>query len=153
MPATAEDTGFPQEGPHWVLAPYFIPQGLGGAIALGFAQLEPLHEEANRAYLHAAIAFFSAYERLNETIAKYKSIIKQIADISGAKLYQIPVYDVQEGQVPWLDRVPLVQREAYLAALREALEEKKPFWQPPPEIALREIIVFVGDHLIRLGWS
>ncbi|MEN2992862.1 MAG: hypothetical protein ABDH91_04835 [Bacteroidia bacterium] len=137
----------------WVLVPYFTPKGIGGLLALAYPQPVALDEDLKRALLHIATAYFSSYERTKTSAQEIKRWLTQMAHVSGASIQEAAIEGLGSGELPWLSEIPLVQREAYLASLNEALQQKATFWQPPAEIASREIGFFLLDELVRLRWE
>lgn len=149
---TAMELNLSEAPSDWVLVPYFTPQGVGGLLMIGFESLRLLEGEATRAYLHAAIAFFSAYERVQATLGHEQDLLAHACTLSGAQIETLPLAEATEGRVPWIDRIPLVQREAYIRSIQEAIQERKAFWSPPSEIASRELLAVFGSTLFRAIW-
>jgi hypothetical protein len=78
--------------------------------------------------------------------------LEAIADIGGGKTLFLNAEAIQKGDIPWLNEIPLVQREAYVSALQTALKEGG-LWRPPSDIALREIGLasFKGIWMLRFS--
>ncbi|MCX7606701.1 MAG: hypothetical protein N2170_05485 [Bacteroidia bacterium] len=142
------------EGPsYWVLVPYFTPQGVGGLLAIGHVEPLPLEAERARAYLHAAIAFFSTYERIQHTFSHEKELLTTIARLSRGKIETIPLPELEKDAPAWLHNLPMHSREAYLKSIQEALRQNLYVWQPPDDVAPQEICLFSNQQLIRLSWK
>jgi hypothetical protein len=137
----------------WFVAPYFEPKGLGGLLLFGFSEVQPLRPEVESALRSLAIAFFSAIERTHRVFSRdFPALLGAFAEISGGQVTFLPAEAVQKGDVPWLQEVPLVQRDAYLTALQTMLM-KGGLWRPPSDIPVREIGLtsFQGLWLLRLS--
>jgi hypothetical protein len=137
----------------WLVAPYFEPKGLGGLLLFGFSEVQPLRPEVESALRSLAIAFFSAIERTHRGFSRdFPALLGAFAEIGGGQVTFLPAEAVQKGDVPWLQEVPLVQRDAYLAALQTMLT-KGGLWRPPSDIPVREIGLasFQGLWLLRLS--
>jgi len=149
--ATPREVGLTAGPAHWVLAPYFTPKGLGGLLAVGFAETAPLEPEAARAYNWLAIAFFSAYERIKTQIAQYTQLIQAIAHLTGASLQKVDLSGFPV-QLPWAP--PAADQAAYWESFQKALENREAFWVPPSEGSPpRELVVLWGKETgLRLTW-
>ncbi|MCS7162156.1 MAG: hypothetical protein NZ958_02335 [Bacteroidia bacterium] len=148
----------PQIGPphlkgEWILVPYFTPNGVGGLLALSYPHPVALDDDLKRALLHIGTAYFSSYERVKGSAREIKGWLTQIAHTSGASIQAVALSELGNGALPWLSEIPLVQREAYLASLNEALQQKAIIWQPPAGVASREIGFFLLGDFIRLRWE
>ncbi len=137
----------------WLIAPFFDGQGIRGLLAYGFSELKPLSLELESALRSLAIAFFSAIERFHKTsMEDIPAILRAMAETSGGMLTFLSTKEVRAGNIAWLNEVPLVQRESYLAALRGAIESGQALWRPPDGISLREmgLITYHGLWILRL---
>lgn len=137
----------------WFVAPYFEAQGLRGLLLFGFLEVQPLRPEVESALRSLAIAFFSAIERSHKAFSRdFPAFAGAIAKIVGGQVTFLPTEAVQKGDIPWLQEVPLVQREAYLSALQTALT-KGGLWHPPADIPVREVGLanFQGLWLLRIS--
>lgn len=150
--ATSREVGL-EEGPsHWVIAPYFMPRGLGGLLAVGFDEAKPLEPEAARAYGWLSIAFFSAYERIKSQIVQYSKLIETLARLTGAYMQEVDFLSFPSS-LPWAPPVAESDQAAYWASLQKALENREAFWVPPPDLSsARELVLLWGKVGIRLTW-
>ncbi len=127
------------ELPSWYVAPFYDVQGLRGILLFGFPEIAPLPSEVESALRALAIAFFSAIERLNRAFSKdFPNILRNFSKVVGGEVVFLSADSIRSGDIPWVSEIPLVQREAYLSAIRAAIE-KGGFWQVPPDIPLREL--------------
>ncbi|GIV25060.1 MAG: hypothetical protein KatS3mg026_0752 [Bacteroidia bacterium] len=149
--ATSREVGLEAGPSHWVVAPYFTPQGLGGLLAVGFAEATPLEPEAARAYSWLSIAFFSAYERIQSQIARYTSLIQTLAQLTGASIQRVNLSGFP-AQLPWTPPGP--DQSAYWDSLQKAIEDREDFWVPPPDLSAgRELVLLIGkETAVRLTW-
>jgi len=139
--------------PGWFVAPYFEARGLRGLLLFGFLEVQPLRSEVESALRSLAIAFFSAIERTHKTFSRdFPAFMGALANIVSGQVTFLPAEAVEKGDIPWLQEVPLVQREAYLSALQTALT-KGGLWHPPADIPIREVGMasFQGLWLLRLS--
>lgn len=146
------DLGIPADKHYWLLLPYYTTQGVGGLLALAFEAPYPLETENHKDLLHIPIAYFTAYERTQRAVSSVENLLNLIAQVSNGQLSTLPT-DTPAESLPWLTEIPLVQRETYLAAFREAVEAGQPFWIPPEEISQKELIVLSDRVLHRLKWQ
>ncbi|MCX8112527.1 MAG: hypothetical protein N3E49_04935 [Bacteroidia bacterium] len=145
------DVGFESNGSYWLLLPYYTTAGLTGLICMAFPEPYPIEAEGTRDLLHIPIAYFSAYERIRKEEEATVRALDTIARVSEAQV-SIESIDTPVEELPWLTEVPLVQRQAYIAALREALTQQRVLWTPPEDIACREIVVFTNKVFYRMKW-
>jgi hypothetical protein len=137
----------------WYVAPYYDARGLRGMLLFGFLEVQPINNEVESALRSLAIAFFSAVERIHRAITRdYPALLEAIADIGGGKTLFLNAEAIQKGEIPWLNEIPLVQRETYVSALQAALN-KGGLWRPPSDIVLREIGLasFKGIWMLRFS--
>jgi len=136
----------------WYVAPFYDVGGLRGMLLFGFSEVPPLPSEVETALRALSIAFFSAIERLNRVFTKdFPDIIRNFAEVVGGEVIFLSADSIRSGEIPWINDIPLVQREAYLTAMRSTIE-KGGVWRVPSDIPLREIglIGHQGMWLLRL---
>ncbi|MCS7297626.1 MAG: hypothetical protein NZ611_05375 [Bacteroidia bacterium] len=152
--STAELGLLPDQSYYWLILPYYTVQGLQGLIVLAFSEPYPLMEEGGRGgkdLLHIPIAYFSAYERVREGSTTTQAALELIAQVSGAQS-AVESIETPLEELSWLNDIPLVQREAYISALKEAIHRQVSLWTPPTQIASRELVVIGDKYLYRLRW-
>ncbi|MCX7980256.1 MAG: hypothetical protein N3A68_04310 [Bacteroidia bacterium] len=150
---SSQELNLTEGPPFWIVAPYFLPQGVGGLLLIGYPEPVPLEAEAARAFLHAAIGLFSSYERVLANYAIKHLIMEKVAQLTRASLQEVPRKLIEKGDIPWLSELPLVQRELYAEALQKALRENLSVWLAPAEIASKEIVLFLGPSILRVKWE
>ncbi len=136
----------------WYVAPFYDVKGLRGILLFGFSEIPPLPNEVENALRALAIAFFSAIERLNKAFLRgIPDLMKSFSDFLGGEVVFLSAESIRNGDIPWISDIPLVQREAYLSALRAAFE-KGGIWRVPPDIPVREVglMGYQGMWLLRL---
>ncbi len=136
----------------WYVGPFYDAQGLRGLLLFGFPETQPLPNEVESALRSMAIAFFSAIERFNKSFSnELPNILKALSGLVGGEVAFLSAEAIKGGDIPWLNTIPLVQREAYLSAIRSVME-KGGIWKPPSDIPLREIglVSYQGVWLLRL---
>jgi len=139
--------------PGWFVAPYFEVQGLQGLLLFGFLEVQPLRPEVESALRSLAIALFSAIERSHRAFSRdFPALVGALAEIVSGQVIFLPKEAVDKGDIPWLQEVPLVQRDAYLSALQSMLT-KGGIWHPPADIPVREVglATFQGLWLLRIS--
>lgn len=139
--------------PFWIVAPYFVPKGLGGVMLLGYDHPKPLDQEEQNLLLHACIGFFASLEQVEHTYASIYRILQAIAEKAHFRIQTMDLSTAEEESIPWLDEIPLVQRELYQEAFRRAIEERQHIWHPPQEIASDELCLFMYPYCLRLTWN
>lgn len=148
----AAEIGLETNTHYWLLLPYYTVKGLTGFIGLAFSEPFPLEVEGHKDLLHIPIAYFSAYERVQKISADTQAALQLIAEASEAQITSVSI-DTPLEAVPWLSEIPLVQRESYITALREGINQQKPLWIPPAEVARKEMIVITDKVLYRMKWT
>lgn len=148
----AAEVGLEADNRYWLLLPYYTVKGLAGLIGLAFSEPFPIETEGHNDLMHIPIAYFSAYERVQKSITATQATLQLIAEASEAQTSTVPIEAPLE-TLPWLSEIPLVQRETYIAALREGMKQQRPFWVPPTEVARKEIIFITDKLLYRLKWA
>ncbi|MCS6789723.1 MAG: hypothetical protein NZ580_01895 [Bacteroidia bacterium] len=139
--------------PFWIVAPYFVPKGLGGVMLLGYDEPKPIDREEQNLLLHASIGFFASLEQVEHTHATIRNILQDIAEKAHFRIQTMELDGNKGGDIPWLDEIPLVQRNLYREAFSYALAERQHVWHPPQEIASNELCLFLYPHCLRLSWN
>ncbi|MCX7764836.1 MAG: hypothetical protein N2253_08100 [Bacteroidia bacterium] len=146
------DLGFSTGDYYWLLMPYYIVSGLYGMILMAFPEPYPIETEGHKEFLQIPIAYFTAYDRYQEESKAALQTLELIARVSQARIQKEAVETPIEN-LPWLSEIPLVQREAYLSAFREALKQQSGLWIPPENISNKELIFFTEKAFYRLKWA
>lgn len=153
LSTSAAELGLEGHLPFWIVAPYFIPKGLGGVMLLGYDQPKPIDREEQNLLLHACIGFFASLEQVEHTYMSFHKILHTIAEKANFRIQTMELNTGEEGEIPWLDEIPLVQRELYREAFNHAIEERQHVWRPPQEVASEELCLFMYPHCLRLTWN
>ncbi|MCX7651478.1 MAG: hypothetical protein N2200_01220 [Bacteroidia bacterium] len=149
---SASDLGLSQDEHYWVIIPYYTSTGLTGLILIAFLEPFPITAYDSKSFLHIGIAYFTAYERVMQTV---KATLEDIEMIAKASQAQVSIADINAPieSLPWLTEIPLVQRESYIASLKEALQKEIPLWLPPESVATKELLIINDQFLQRMKWS
>lgn len=149
---SARELGIESDASYWLLLPYYTVNGLAGIVALSFPDPYPVESEGHKDLLHIPIAYFTAHERVTEADKATQAAIEVIARASEAQISIEPLATPLE-TLPWLSEIPMVQREHYISALREAINSQTLFWIPPAEISPKELVIIGETTFRRMKWA